>query len=55
MALLFLGKLFIAIGICFQAYILYSSTAAATAFNTKLAVAMTSCDMIPADMKPQIL
>lgn len=54
MSLLFLGKLLIAIGICFQAYALYSNTAEATAFNTKLAVALKSCDCIPANIKSHL-
>ena len=54
MALLFFGKLFIAIGLCFQAYILFSNVEAATNFNTKLAAALSSCDCIPADIQAQL-
>ena len=55
MALLFLGKLFIAIGLCFLAYVLYSSPEVAAAFNAKLAAALTSCDCLPIDMKAHAL
>ena len=55
MALLFLGKLFIAIGLCFQAYVLYSSPEVGAAFNTKLAAALTSCDCLPVDIKAHAL
>lgn len=48
MALLFLGKLLIAVGICFQAYTLYEDKASATAFDTRLATVLKSCNCIPA-------
>ena len=51
MALLFFGKLFIAIGLCFQAYMLFDNPEVANTFNTKLAAALSSCDCIPADIQ----
>lgn len=55
MALLFLGKLLIAIGICYQAFVLYDSLAASTAFNAKLTVLLSTLSFIPADIKLHIV
>lgn len=54
MSFLFFGKLFIAIGLCFQAYVLFDNPEVANAFNSKLASALSSCDCIPADIQAQI-
>lgn len=54
MALLFLGKLLIAVSICFQAYQLYEDRATATAFDARLATVLKSCDYIPADIQAHI-
>lgn len=54
MALLFLGKLLIAVGICFQAYTLFEDKAVAASFNTKLATSLKSCDIIPAEIRAHI-
>ena len=54
MALLFLGKLLIAVGICFQAYTLYEDKASATAFDSRLATVLKSCDFIPSDIQAHI-
>jgi hypothetical protein len=54
MALLFLGKLLIAVGICFQAYTLYEDKTTALAFDTRLSTVLKSCDCIPADIQAHI-
>lgn len=54
MALLFLGKLLIAVGLCFQAYTLYEDKASATAFDSRLATVLKSCDCIPADIQAHL-
>lgn len=51
MAALFFGKLLVAIGICFQAYLLFEDKASATAFNSRLGTVLNTCDIIPADIK----
>jgi len=55
MALLFLGKLLIAVGICFQAYTLYEDKTAALAFDTRLATHFKSCNWFPAETTALIL
>lgn len=54
MALLFLGKLLIAVGICFQAYTLYEDKPTALAFNTRLDTVLKSCDCISAEIQAHI-
>jgi len=54
MALLFLGKLLIAAGIAFQAYLLYDDKATSTAFDARLSTVLGACDCIPADIKAHI-
>ena len=54
MALLFLGKLLIAVGLCFQAYVLLDNPTVAEAFNTKLAAVLSSCNCIPAEIQAHI-
>lgn len=51
MAFLFLGKLLIAIGLCFEAYTLFHDKTSATAFDTRLGTVLQSCDCIPADIQ----
>ena len=51
MALLFVGKLFIALGLCYQAYTLYENKASATLFDNQLAIALKPCHIIPADIQ----
>ncbi len=51
MAALFLGKLLVAIGICFQAYLLFEDKTTATSFNSRLSTVLSSCDCIPAEIK----
>lgn len=52
--LLFLGKLFIAIGLCFQAFLLFENSTVIGSFNSKLAAVLSSCDCIPADIKVHV-
>lgn len=54
MALLFVGKLLIALGLCFQAYTLFQNKATATQFDTRLATVLTSCDCIPAEIQTHL-
>jgi|JI10StandDraft_1071094.scaffolds.fasta_scaffold39264_3 hypothetical protein len=54
MALLFVGKLLIALGLCYQAYTLYENKASATLFDNQLAIALKPCHIIPADIQHQI-
>lgn len=54
MALLFVGKLLIAVGLCFQAYTLYEDKASAVAFDSRLATVLKSCDCIPADIQAHL-
>lgn len=54
MAALFFGKLLIALGICFQAYLLFEDKATATAFNSRLGTVLNSCDCISADIKDHL-
>lgn len=54
MALLFLGKLLIALGLCFQAYLLFSNATIAGNFNSSLTKILVSCDCVPAHVKPLI-
>lgn len=54
MALLFVGKLLIAVGLCFQAYTLYEDKASATAFDSRLATVLKDCDCIPADIQAHL-
>ena len=54
MALLFLGKLLVALGICFQAYTLFESKSAATSFDNRLNTVLTACNCIPADIQAHI-
>jgi len=54
MALLFVGKLLIAVGLLFQAYLLYDDKASATAFDARLSTVLGVADFIPADIKVQL-
>lgn len=54
MALLFLGKLLVAVGICFEAYTLYHDKSSATSFDTRLVPILRSCDFVPADIQGHI-
>ena len=47
MALAFIGKVFIAVSLCFQAYILFSDANVILTFNKQLQTVLTSCDCIP--------
>lgn len=47
MALMFVGKLLIAIGLCFQAYLLFSNPPVAQNFNTVANKILGSCDCLP--------
>ena len=55
MALLFIGKLLIAVGICFQAYTLFEDKQTAAAFNGKLSTCLKTCEIIPAETRNHIL
>ena len=54
MALLFLGKLLIAVGICYQAFMLFDNDRIAQAFDLRLASVLSSCDCIPAEIKVHV-
>ena len=55
MSLLFIGKLLIALGLCFQAYMLYSNPTVANTFNERLAIVVGSTNAIPSETKPLLL
>lgn len=48
MALLFVAKLLIAVGLLFQAYLLYDDKASATAFDARLSTVLGVAGFIPA-------
>ena len=52
MALLFLGKLLIAVGLCFQAYLLFDNEGIAQNFNINLSKILGSCDCLPPMLLP---
>lgn len=54
MALLFVGKLLVALGICFQAYTLFESKSAATVFDNRVNTLLHSCHCIPAEIQGHI-
>ena len=54
MALLFLGKLLIAVGLCFQAFLLIDNSDVADAFNSRLTTVLASCNCIPLELQTHI-
>ncbi len=51
MALLFVGKLLIALGLCYQAYTLFENKSTATTFDSQLTTALRPLHVIPADIQ----
>lgn len=51
---MFVGKLLIAIGLCYQAYNLWENKATASAFDTRANALVHSCSSIPSDIQEHI-
>ena len=54
MALLFVGKLLIALGLWYQAYLLFEHKATATTFDNQLTTSLKSCHIIPAEIQAHL-
>jgi hypothetical protein len=54
MALLFVGKLLIALGLCYQAYLLFEHKATVTTFDNQLTTSLKSCHIIPAEIQAHL-
>lgn len=54
MAMLFLGKLLVVVGICFEAYTLYVDKSSATSFDARLTPILKALDFIPVDIQGYI-
>lgn len=55
MALLFLGKLLVAVSICYQAYLLFDDKKTATSFDTHAAATLKTLAFIPTDFSGLLL
>ncbi len=51
MSLVTIGKLFIALGLCYQAYLLFEDKTTASNFDKKLKTCFQTCNMIPPEIK----
>lgn len=54
MALLLVGKLFIALGLCYQAFLLFENKSTAGTFDQQLTKALQTCHIIPADIQAHL-
>ena len=54
MALVLVGKLLIALGICFQAYTLFENKTTAASFDTRVSTLLATCNCIPAEIQEHI-
>lgn len=50
MALLFFGKLFIAVGLCLQAYLLFANPSVSQNFDATATTMLSSCDCLPPEV-----